>query len=270
MIGFWFGGLLALTLALSAVPSPIAAAEELDGRAIMERVDARDDGDTGTSDTRMVLIDKRGKKRERNLRSFFKDFGEDTHQVLFFLSPADVKDTGFLTYDYDGNERDDDQWLYLPALQKTKRIAGGDKSGSFMGSDFTYADLSDRPLDSYDYELMKEVEVGGVMTWQVEAIPNNEKEVEETGNSRSIYFVRQDNFMVVRSVSWTEKRGRLKYMEVTKLEQIDGIWTAIELQMTTKKGKKTLHKTELFISKVRFNQELGDELFTVRGLEKGL
>ena len=63
---------------------------------------------------------------------------------MFFLSPADVKDTGFLTYDYDEEGRDDDQWLYLPALKKTKRIASGDKSGSFMGSDFTYADMTDR------------------------------------------------------------------------------------------------------------------------------
>ena len=74
-------------------------------------------------------------------------------------------DTGFLTYDYDDPVRDDDQWLYLPALKKTKRIATGDKSGSFMGSDFSYADLTSRELDRYDFRLMKQAEVNGVAVW---------------------------------------------------------------------------------------------------------
>ncbi len=103
----------------------------------MQAVDDRDDGDDGISDLEMTLIDKRGNKRVRKIRSFSKDFGEDDYQLMFFLSPADVKDTGFLTFDYDDDDRDDDQWLYLPALKKTKRIATGDKSGSFMGSDFS-------------------------------------------------------------------------------------------------------------------------------------
>ena len=110
----------------------------------MERVDARDDGDNATQDMEMILIDKNGNQRVREIRSLPPRRGEDTYSIMFFLSPADVKDTGFLTYDYDDDEKDDDQWLYLPALKKTKRIASGDKSGSFMGSDFSYADMTNR------------------------------------------------------------------------------------------------------------------------------
>jgi outer membrane lipoprotein-sorting protein len=247
-----------------------AAAEPPTGREIMERVDARDDGDNRTQDMLMILIDKRANERVRELRSLSRDVGEDTQSIVFFLSPADVRETGFLTYDYDGAEKDDDQWLYLPALKKTKRIASADKSGSFMGSDFSYADMTDRELDSYDYRLLQEGEVDGHPVWIVEAIPNNDKEREETGYTRSIFFVRKDNDVVVRAKSWVKKGDRNKYLDVKQLEQIDGIWVPTEMHMTTKKGDATLHKTVLKSSNVRFNQEIPEDEFTVRRLEKGL
>jgi len=236
----------------------------------MEKVDARDDGDNATQSMHMVLIDKNGKERMRELSTFRRDVAEDTQQIMFFRSPADVKDTGLLTYDYDEGERDDDQWLYLPALKKTKRIASGDKSGSFMGSDFTYADITSRDLDAYDYTLMKEGAVRGHKVWQVEAVPRLEREIEETGYTKSVFFVRQDNYVVVRAVHWVKKGDRLKYMDVKELREIDGIWTPTETHMTLKKGKLTLHKTVLRIGDVQYNQELEEALFTVRRLEKGV
>lgn len=259
-----------LPLSLHAARSTAQAAPQTpSGREIMERVDARDTGDDSTTRMEMILIDKRGSERVRQIQSFRKKKGEDEQSIMFFEAPADVKDTGFLTYDYDDESRDDDQWLYLPALKKTKRIASGDKSGSFMGSDFTYADMTDRPLDRYSFELMKETEVDGVPVWQVESIPN-EAEVEETGYTRTISFIRKDNDVMIRAVSWVEKGKRLKYLDVLKLEQIDGIWVPTEMTMTTKKGKATVHKTILRRHDVRFGQDLGHDMFTVRQLEKGL
>ena len=175
-----FALILVSTAALLTQPLP-SAAEPLTGREIMELVDARDDGDNASQDMQMVLIDKNGSQRKRTIRSMSKDFGEDSYSIMFFLSPADVKGTGFLTYDYDEFAKDDDQWLFLPALKKVKRIASSDKSGSFMGSDFSYADMTDRKLDNYDYTLMKETTVKDVPVWQIEAIPNNPDEIKETG-----------------------------------------------------------------------------------------
>jgi hypothetical protein len=200
---------------------------------------------------------------------YTRDDGPDTRNLLFFMSPPDVQDTGLLTYDYDDPDRDDDQWLYLPALKKSKRIAGGDKSGSFMGSDFTYADMTSRTLDRYRYTLMKETDVDGVAVWQIEAIPD-EKEIDETGYTRSILFVRKDNHVVVRAVHWLEKGGRLKYFEASRLERIDGIWVPKRLTMTTRKGQDTLHHTVINVSNVKFNQDLDEQMFTVRRLGKGL
>ncbi len=258
---------LCFFLMMISLPTAVAAVPT--GREIMDKVDARDDGDRGRQDLEMILIDKRGGERVRMLRGFGRDEGKDKYSILFFLSPADVKDTGFLTYDYDDPAKDDDQWLYLPALKKTKRIASQDKSGSFMGSDFSYADMTDRDLNSYDYTLQKEDEIDGVPVWQIEAIPNTKREIDETGYTKSILFVRKDNDMVVRSAHWLEKGGRVKYFDVKKLEQIDGIWVATEMHMATKKGKETLHRTILKAHDVHFNQDLAPDLFTVRRLETG-
>ncbi len=263
-------GVVLCSFCVLLVPLSSQAAEPLSARDIMQKVDDRDDGDNRVSDMEMILIDKRGKQRVRKLRSFGKDFGEDDYGLIFFLTPADVKDTGFLTYDYDEDDKDDDQWLYLPALKKTKRIAAGDKSGSFMGSDFNYSDMSSRSLDRYDFTLMKETEVGGHPVWQIESIPKTKDEIDETGYTKTVAFVRKDNFVVIRSVGWLKKGKRLRYMEVQDLQQIDGIWVPMEMSMTTKKGKKTLHKTVLKTSNVKFNQDISEDDFTIRKLEKGL
>ena len=109
---------LVLTAALVVFGIPAARADDAQARSIMEKVDARDDGDNQTSDMEMILIDKNDKQRARTIKTFGKDKGEDKLKLMFFLEPADVKDTAFLTYDYDDPEKDDDQWMYLPALRK--------------------------------------------------------------------------------------------------------------------------------------------------------
>ena len=263
-------GSMALVSALAGILSTdVALADDPKARAIMQRVDARDDGDNQISTLQMILIDKNEKQRLRELRSFTKDKGDDTQSMLFFLSPPDVKDTGFLTYDYDAAERDDDQWLYLPALKKTKRIASSDKSGSFMGSDFSYADMTDRPLADYDYKLLQEAVVDGHPVWVIESVPNNEKEQDETGYTKSIVFIRKDNDVMIRSKIWVKKGNRNKYFNVEKLEQIDGIWVPTLMTMTSKKSEQTLHKTILRTSDVKFGQKLEFDQFSVRGLETG-
>jgi hypothetical protein len=262
------GSCIALVVATALSATSVAAAS-LTAREIVERAKDRDEGHPSIIDVEMTLIGKSGKRRLREIRAFGMERGEDELQLLFFLSPPDLKDTGFLTYDYDESGKDDDQWLYLPALKKSKRIAASDKSGSFMGSDFSYADLAWRDLDEYDYTLMKETEVGGAAVWQIESVPRTKKEIKETGYTKSILFVRQDNYVVIRSVGWLRRGGRLKYMEIKALEQIDGIWIGTEIHMTTKKAGKTLHKTILRNSNIRFRQELDEDFFTVRQMEKG-
>ncbi len=261
-----------LLLSLIGVLFTPAWATPLDGRAIMQKVKDRDTGNNAVMDMEMILIDAKGNRRQRLLRSYRRDapdHPEDSQSILFFLEPANVKDTGFLTYDYDAPDRDDDQWLYLPALKKVKRIAAADKSGSFMGSDFSYADMSTPNLDDYRYEVMKEVEIDGHKAWQIKSTPLNEAEIVRTGYTQAVVFVRQDNFVVIRAVNWVRQGNKLKYMEIKSLEQIDGIWTGTEMVMSTKVGKVTEHASILRMRDVKYGQPLDDELFSQRRLSHG-
>lgn len=239
------------------------------GLEIAHKVHDRDEGDNLTSQMTMTLIDKNNHKRVRQLKTYAKDKGEDTLKLMFFLSPADVENTGFLTYDYEDSSKDDDQWLYLPELRKVKRIASSDKSSSFMGSDFTYSDITSRNVEDYNYKIMKEPLVKGHKTWQMLVTPKTGKIVDETGYTKSIVFVRQDNFVVIQALNYIKLGKKLKYMMVTGLEKIDGIWTITKMQMVTKKGKKTLHKTVLDFSNIKYNQDLQESFFTTRTLEVG-
>lgn len=259
-------------LALIVLAGP-SMADDPEARAIMEKVDDRADGDRSVSDMQMVLINKHGKERLRSIRSYGMDRGDDHLSLMFFLAPADVASTGFLTHDYDIPEQDDDQWLYLPALNKTKRIATGNKSGSFMGSDFSYSDLTSRRLEDYDYSFHEKqpvAEVYGKQVWVINAVPRDESISRETGYKRTIAFVRQDNHVIIRAIYFPRDSNTTKYYDVKKLEQIEGIWTGTEIHMTTKKGKETVHKTILSFSNIKYDQDsVNEDFFTIRRLEKG-
>ncbi len=139
-----------------------------------------------------------------------------------------------------------------------------------MGSDFTYADMTTFDLKDYDYILKKEMEMQSVPVWVVESIPRTEKVIKETGYTKSLLFIRKDNYVVTRAINWIEQRKNLKYMDMKGLKLINNIWTPTEIHMTTKKGKITLHKTILKFSDVKYNQDLNANQFSIRQLEKGL
>jgi outer membrane lipoprotein-sorting protein len=237
--------------------------------AIAKRVDARDDGKSMIQDMTMTLIDKNGKKRVRQIKTFSKDKGEDEQRIMFFKTPADVKDTSFLTYDYADSSKDDDQWLYLPALKKVKRIPTSDKSSSFMGSDFSYYDMTDRDVDDFTYKILKHVKVRGHDTTMIESIPKSQDTIDESGYIKTIGLVREDIDMIVRSIGFL-KNGKKKYLDVTKMHKQDGIWVIDEMTMTTKKGKNMVHKTVLNFDNIQVNPDVPDDMFTTRRLEKGL
>jgi outer membrane lipoprotein-sorting protein len=221
-------------------------------------------------ESEMVLIDKKGNQRVRTTKMFQKEIGEHTHSIRFFLHPADVKGTGFLTYDYDDADKDNDQWMFMPALGKVKRLTSSDMSGSFMGSDLNMSDLVPDDLEDYDFTLLKEAEVEGHKVWMIECIPRSQDVIDESGYSKTVRFIRQDNYFPVRSVRWVQDSQQVKYFDVKKLEQIDGIWVAAEMHVFTKKGKALEHKTIIRRKNTQFNQDLDDNLFTVRQLEKGI
>ena len=260
--------LMAAFLGTLLAGSP-SVAEAPTAQQIMGWVHARPEGEHSLRVLHMQLRDARGNARLRVLRSLQRKVGTHRQSLLFFLSPAEVRGTAFLSHEFATTERDTDQWLYLPALRRTKRIATGDKSARFMGSDLSYSDLTRRDPDAYHHRLVGEGTLRGARVWQIESTPRSTRELEATGYTRSLLFVRADNHFVVRSVHWLREEGRRKYVDVLALEEIEGIWVATRMHVATRQGDETLHETLLTTSQVDFRKPLGAEHFSLQALARG-
>lgn len=268
----------AITLAVAFLATlaviPHALAAELTPLEIMQRVDDRDDGDTMVAEYTMVLIDRRERQRVRDLKIYSKDYGADTRVLSLFESPADIRGTAYLNMDWDDPARDDDSWLYLPALQRVKRLASSDTSDSFLGSDFTYADINGFELEWYDYNFVSTSElIDGHDTWVIQAVPKPDfktRAEEATGYSKLQSWVRKDNFVQLRAQMWELRGNRIKYFTSSEIELIDDIWTVGRLQAITTRNGNQEHASVLQIKSIQYNTELSDELFTTEYMERGL
>jgi len=164
-----------ITVIILALTINVFAQETLSGLEIIQKVYNRSTGNDQEGELTMTLINSRGDQRVREIKQFVKDFGEEEKKIMFFISPADVRNTSFMNWSYDEAERDDDQWIYLPALKKVKRISSDSKSDSFMGSDFTYDDLGDRHPSADEHKLLREEKLNGDDCYVVESIPKEEE-----------------------------------------------------------------------------------------------
>ncbi len=265
IFGFIFSSLfLAASLSFAGPSAP----------GVMEKVDDRETGETMTSDTLMVLISKGNQKRRRNIKTIRKEYRKDTKGIIFFVSPADVRNTAYMSFDWDDAAKEDDSWLYLPALGKVKRVAAGDKSSSFMGSDFSYSDINGIKIEDWDYTFVKEsYSLEGKDTWVIQGLPKKQarhRVLEETGYLKSIIWVQKDNWVVIKAKYWVQKGKKIKYFKAEEIKNISGIWTPLKLIMvTTSKGKVT-HSSILTVSNVQYNLPVKDTYFTTRSMEQGL
>ncbi len=254
----------ALLLALFA---NAAQAQELSAREIMDRNDAQRRTQDEQSELTMELINKKGKKRVRKVSQLTKTRADGNENSLIrFLAPADVRGTGLLTHEQ--SNRDDDQWLYLPALKKIRRISASDKSDSFMGTDFAFEDLQQEELDKYQYTLLRSEELDGQPCYVVEAIPTDAKEKKVSGYSKRIFWIRKDNFLAVQIHFYDKKNDFIKIFNATDIREIgdSGKWRAHRITMENRKSK---HKTVLLFENYRINEGLADKFFTRRYLERG-
>ena len=264
----------ALSLSMFA---QIASAElnPKDPRSIMDAVSNRADGDKSKSRLVMTIIDKDGRKRERIVQSYSLDFKEGTKQVMYFESPADIRGTGLLSVDYESGDRDDDQWLYLPSLHKSTRISSGDKSGSFMGTDLSYADMTESDPDHYEYKMLKEsakVKLDGQAEecWLIESRPKTKKAKDETGYVRSIVWVSKAKLMPVQLMAEIRKGKKTKYIQFKNIKQVDGLWTAHTIVARTTRGKSVESTTILQFSEMSYNNaDVNESLFQLTKLESG-
>lgn len=254
--------------------STLVQAQSLTAREVMERVDQRYDGDSFASEVTMVLIDRRERQRSRELLIYSKDYGEDRKTLARFLTPADIAGTSYLNHDWEEPDRDDDSWLYLPALQRVKRLASSDTSDSFLGSDFSFADINGLELDWYDYEFVTESEiVDGHDTWVIDVLPRpemQEKAEDATGYSRLRTWIIKDNYVQLRAQAWELRGNRIKYFTSDDIELIDGIWTVRRLQAISTRNGRQEHASILQMNDIDYNVDLDDDLFSTEALQRGL
>ena len=247
-------------------------AQTTDPLLIAKAAEDRETGDRGTAQATLKLIDASGKARERKLRQMTMKFEAGRKTIMFFEAPADVRNTGFLSIDYDAGDKPDDQWLYLPSLHRSTRIAGADKSGSFMGSDLSYADMTKRDTAEYEYTLLeKSVLVDGEDCWLIEARPRNEAERKETGYLKTHLWISKSKLVRIQVKAWVLEGKKNKYMKFGNLRQVDGIWVAHSVTVRTVHGSTVESTTVLELNDVRFNQKSIDaSQFAERRLEQGL
>ena len=217
-------------------------------------------------DQTMVLVDKSGKKETRELRQYVKESEPGDNQILIvFLSPADVKGTALLTWQH--KDREDDQWLYLPAQGKLQRVAKGGKKNYFMGTDFTYEDLANKNLDDYTYTLARDEVVDGSPCYVVEAVPANEQKLRESSYTRTVAWVTKQNYTTLK-IEFYDRREKLVKTQINRdWVNVKGtVWRPQKMLMDNLRDE---HKTLIGFTKRKIDQEIDDQVFSERFILSG-
>ena len=227
------------------------------------------DPKTSSSTATLTIHSKKGSDRIREVIMKSKDYGDVEKSIIVFTTPKDVAGTGYLMFEYEedanGNKKDSDNWLYMPAMKKTRRIAssGSESEGSFMGTDFTYQDMGDRNISKYDYTLLGEEAVDGVECYKVECISKAHTEKDP----RYISYISKGDY-ILRKCEFYDRQNQLhRVLTCTDFTTIKGFTTAQKMKMeNVQTGTWSLIESK----NIQYDEEdIDDSLFTVAALEKG-
>lgn len=208
----------------------------------------------------MRLVSKEGQERTRELLMLRKNVGQGSEQrsFIYFYSPADVRDMTFMMWKHP--PRDAERWLFLPALNMVRRIAANDKRSSFVGSDFSYEDVSGREVEEDTHTLLREETADGKPVFVIRSAPKDPRSVDF---SYRLSWIDKENF-VLRREEYFDKRGELyKVFSADEVKQIQGFWTTVRRTM---KNAQNVHRTEVSFSEVGYDVGIPNDLFTERSL----
>ncbi|PHR56678.1 MAG: outer membrane lipoprotein-sorting protein [Arcobacter sp.] len=185
------------------------------------------------SDMLMTLINANGQERKRKMKIIVLEKKGGDKSLMTFISPADVKGTKFLSYSH--IKKDDDQWLYLPALKRIKRIASKNKSGAFMGSEFSYEDLSSFDVDKYTYKgEAKLVSLKGKKSYTGERTPVTKN----SGYTKQVSWVDAKTFLTLKLEYYDRKHELLKTAYFHDYKKISGVWRVGKMVMINHQNDK--------------------------------
>ena len=216
----------------------------------------------------LIIISSKGDRRTRKMTSVTKlfDQGETEKKLIRFVEPADVEGTGFLTYDY--NEADDDKWIYMPALRKTRRIITSQNAKSFMGSEFSYADMSMPTVNDFKYTFLRDETVNETSCYVIEVIPKDNEVMDENGFSKKTVWISKDKFLLQKSVYYNLAGDKEKVMTVKAFIEVDTqnhLYKFKEMEMINLlEARKSISRIE----QIKYNPNIPDDYFTTRFLER--
>lgn len=255
----WAAAAAGLALALPAV----AATPEEKGLEIALEADRRDTGFGNyiVEEMKMVLRNKQGQESKRELRiKILEVTGDGDKSVIVFDRPRDIKGTALLTFAK--KVGDDDQWLYLPAVKRVKRISSSNKSGSFVGSEFAYEDLTSQEVEKYDYKYIKDEAINGLDCFVNERYPL----YENSGYTRQVTWLDKAEYRVQKVDFYDRKGALLKTLTYHGYQQYLGqYWRADKMVMVNHQSGKS---TDLFWSKYGFRTGLTDQDFNRNSLKR--
>lgn len=231
------------------------------GTALAQAVHDRPDGRDMTTVGRMELVERDRAPRVREMITYRLDAGDgEIRSLIRFTAPADISETGLLTLDHaDGAN---DQWIYLPALDRSRRIPAARQGGRFVGSDLFYEDLRDRKVSQDTHRLLGEEELFGVTTRVLESIPVDPS---NSVYSRRVSWIHPEMMLPLRIDFHVSGRDEpSKRMTVQAIQELQGYWTVME---STVEDLETGHTTRIVMERVLYDRDLPEALFTSSVLE---
>jgi outer membrane lipoprotein-sorting protein len=251
----WIVGAMVIAVGAGSASAQAPAADEIMRRAHLAMYYP---GEDMRARITMRLVSKDGGERVREMtmtRRTVREGGEQRYFV-FFHRPPDVRDLAFLVWKYPG--RDDDRWLYVPALKLVRRIAASDKHTSFVGTDFSYEDVSGREPEDDSHKFLREEPAGGRAAYVVESVPK-----EPADWSRKLSWIDKAMWLPLKE-EYYDRRGDLaRVYTAEEVKEVQGFWSAVKRLM---RNVQSGHRTDVVFDDLRYNLKLSPELFSERAL----
>ena len=209
------------------------------------------------------IHDGKGNVRVRQIAMASRKFNDVTKMLINFISPADVKGTALLVYDYEDQE--DSQWIYMPALRKTRRVVSTEKAKNFMGSEFTNADMSKPNLNDYDHKILREEAYEGKDCWVIEATFKTDKLKQENGFAKRVTFIDKENYFAYKMEYYDANGGLNREQTISDYKkQPNGIYFAHKMVMQNVKNGR---KSEMIVDKFQSGAKIPEANFAPSALE---
>jgi outer membrane lipoprotein-sorting protein len=250
--------LFVVTLVLGA-----AFVQAQDAASIVRAARDRIQSDTMSSRSRMVITAKNGSTMERIIDQYSKEDAQGrARSVIVFQSPSTVKGTRFLTLE--NTAGDSDQWIFLPGLGKTRRIAASEGGGSFMGSDFSYDDMasSSEDDDGDAHTMIREETLNGNPCYVIQTIPGDK----DSDYSKTVSWIDKESLIIYKTEMYNKRGTLTKVMEMSGYRDIQGRLTATQMKVSSVNEGTS---TAIFMDIVKYDDPIPDGVFTTAYLETG-